>query len=775
MQTVTTGLTRWRRALALSVASLVVGAGLAAPASADSHPTDPTDPATPATVTNDALPTVQISGGTVNNRPGGVVWSQAVVGSTVYVGGDFTRARPAGSPAGQDEVTRTYLLAYDITTGQLIGSFNHTLDGQVRSVVASPDGTRVYVAGDFSHVDGQWRVFIAAFSTADGSLVAGFRPTLASAGLSLAATNSTVYAGGNFTRAASVTGGTLVPRGYLAAFSAADGTLLPFQADANAPVTALAVTADGSRLAVGGRFSTLSGADVPGLGSVHPTSGALQPFPVNSTIRTYDGRTATISQLVADGDSIFGAAQSHNVATGTSEGVFRVDASTGEMVWNADCHGDTYSVFPVGDVVYQAGHAHDCARIGGFGNVGFYRGIAFSRATTGTVLSIPADAPYTDHGGEPAPSLLTWFPDFPIGTYTGANQGPWSVVGNGTYLSYGGEFTQVNGQAQQGLVRFGTAAVAPNASGPRLSGTAWATPSVTSSGGTVTATITTNYDHDNADLTYRLYRATDASPVAQTVQTSLWYRPGRVTLTEAQAPAGTQTYWVTASDPFGNTVSSPQVQVTVVAPVPGQVAGDTFTRTVSGGWGQAGTGGTWQPEALASMFSVDGDRGVLTIDRTSWTARARLSQVSVSDVDVSATMDITQRPTTGWTRLTVSARLSQDFASGYLLRANVTPDGRVDSIQLMKGRDTLIVAAWPSPLVTLGPDDQLTMRLRVVGSTLQGKVWKTGTPEPAVWALQATDTTVPGPGSVGVGALTGSDSTPLPVIVAVDDFTATVG
>lgn len=768
------GLTRWRRGLALGVAGLAVGVGLAAPASADSRPTDPTDPATPTTVTNDALPTVQISGGTVNPRPGGVVWSQAVVGNTVYVGGDFTKARPAGSAAGQNEVTRTYLLAYDITTGQLISSFNHTLNGQIRSVVASPDGKRVYVAGDFTQVDGQWRVFIAAFSTADGSLVAGFRPSLSSAGLSLAATNSTVYAGGNFTRAASVTGGTLVPRGYLAAFDATDGALLPFQADANAPVTALAVSADGGRLAVGGRFSTLSGAKAPGLGSVHPTSGALQSFPVNSIIKTYNGQTATISQLVADGDSIFGAAQTHNVANGTSEGVFRIDASTGAMVWNADCHGDTYAVFPMGGAVYQAGHAHDCARIGGFDNVGFYRGIAFSRAVTGTVRSIPADAPYTDHGGEPAPSLLTWFPDFPMGTYTGTNQGSWSVVGNGTYLSYGGEFAQVNGQAQQGLVRFGTAAVAPNKSGPRLSGTTWGTPDVTSSGGTVTATIGTNHDHDNGDLTYRLYRASSASPVAQSVQTSLWYRPGTVTLTEARAPVGMQTYWLTASDPFGNTVTSPKVQVEVVAPVPGQVASDSFGRSVSGGWGQAGTGGAWQPESVASMFSVDGGRGVLTVDRTSWTARARLSQVSVSDVDVSATMGIARRPATGWTRLVVSARVSQDFASGYLLRANVTPEGKVDSVQLMKGRDTLIAAAWPNPLVTLGPDDQLNMRLRVVGSTLQGKVWKAGTPEPTVWALQATDATVTGPGSVGAGVLTDTTSAPLPVVVTVDDFTATV-
>lgn len=199
----------------------------------------------------------------------------------------------------------------------------------------------------------------------------------------------------------------------------------------------------------------------------------------------------------------------------------------------------------------------------------------------------------------------------------------------GTYLSYGGEFTHVNGQAQQGLVRLGLAAAAPNTSGARLAGTAWATPRVTSSGGTVTATVTTNHDSDNADLAYRLHRAGADGSVAQTVQTALGYRPGQVALTEAEVPVGAQTCWVTASDPFGNMVSSPQTQVTVVAPVPGQVAAVPFSRTVSGGWGQAETGGAWQSEALGSMFSVDGERGVLTIDRTSWTARARLSDVSV--------------------------------------------------------------------------------------------------------------------------------------------------
>ena len=55
------------------------------------------------------LPTVQING---------VVWDQQIVGNTVYVGGEFTTARPAGAPAGTDEVARNNMLAYNLSTGR---------------------------------------------------------------------------------------------------------------------------------------------------------------------------------------------------------------------------------------------------------------------------------------------------------------------------------------------------------------------------------------------------------------------------------------------------------------------------------------------------------------------------------------------------------------------------------------------------------------------------------------------------------------------------------
>src|SRR5690606_11513724 len=125
-------------AVTAMVAAGLVVAGPAVEAFADSAPLEPgVDP----TVTADALPTVQIDG---------VVWAQLVIGDTVSVGGEFTTARPAGSAPGVNTVPRENLLAFDIRTGELISSWAPTANGAVYSLAASPDGSRIYVGGNFN-------------------------------------------------------------------------------------------------------------------------------------------------------------------------------------------------------------------------------------------------------------------------------------------------------------------------------------------------------------------------------------------------------------------------------------------------------------------------------------------------------------------------------------------------------------------------------------------------------------------------------------------------
>src|SRR3954451_7659225 len=202
---------RWPGRLAVLTGLLVLpaaGVTAAVDATADTRP--PSRP-TPATVSADALPTVQING---------VVWSQAIVGNTVYAGGKFTTARPAGAAPGTRTVRRSNLLAYDIRTGVLKASFAPTFNGQVLSVVVSPDHKRVYVGGEFTTVNGKRRGRGAAFDTATGTLVTTFAPALDQRVRAIVVTSSRVYLGGAFSTANGVR------RTRLAAFSPTMGALL---------------------------------------------------------------------------------------------------------------------------------------------------------------------------------------------------------------------------------------------------------------------------------------------------------------------------------------------------------------------------------------------------------------------------------------------------------------------------------------------------------------------------------------------------------------------
>jgi hypothetical protein len=71
----------------------------------------------------------------------------AKIGTTVYVGGDFTELAPElGAPA----VQQANLAAFNATTGVPIAAFKPQLDGKVYAMVASADGTSLYVGGSFT-------------------------------------------------------------------------------------------------------------------------------------------------------------------------------------------------------------------------------------------------------------------------------------------------------------------------------------------------------------------------------------------------------------------------------------------------------------------------------------------------------------------------------------------------------------------------------------------------------------------------------------------------
>ncbi|MCU1524552.1 MAG: hypothetical protein JWO18_1446 [Microbacteriaceae bacterium] len=537
--------------LASGTTAAVISALLvfAQPAVADTVPPVATDPAT---VSSDALPTPQING---------VVWDQQIVGNTVYVAGDFTKARPAGSAAGVNEVARTYLLSYDLTTGALL-PWAPTVNAQVRQLAASPDGSRLYAVGDFTTINGVSKSRIAAFDTPSGSLNSAFVPTANNRIYTVVATASTVYIGGAFS---SVKG---VARVAAAAVSASNGTPTAW-----APVLsggrayAMVVSPDQSEVVIGGDFTTLNGSDNPGygLGAVDSTTGTSLPWGVNNLVRNA-GVNAAIYSLDSDGDSVYGTGYVFG-SGGNLEGTFRSDWS-GNLNWVEDCHGDEYSVAVTSGVVYIAGHPHYCGNVGSFPQTDpwtFHRALAFSKETTGTLTADPNG--YYNFAGTPSPTALIWFPDINLGTFTGQYQGPWSVDANSNYVVYGGEFTQVNGKAQQGLVRFASKAIAPNLDGPRLSGDNLK-PTLQSAGaGTMTVSWPADWDRDTESLTYQVYRdgKTATAAYTTTVNSRFWDQPTISWIDTGLTPGSSHSYRVRATDAFGNTAWGTTVSATVAA------------------------------------------------------------------------------------------------------------------------------------------------------------------------------------------------------------------
>ncbi len=582
--------TRWLglTTSALTIVGLaVVGVGTALPASADTPSTvSPVVQRSASNVTADALPTVQLDNG--------VVWSETTVGNTVYAGGQFSNVRPAGAAAGTNLTARGNLLAFDITTGNLVTSFAPNLNGMVKVVAASPDGKTLYVGGSFTTANGATRNKVVAYNTVTGAVVGTFAPSVNLTVNSIVATATTVYLGGDFTQ---VNGQN---RSHLAAVNASDGSLTAWAPTADATVQTMVLSPDGTRLIVGGAFQNLNGAPAYGLGSLDPTSAVLYPFAANQVVRDA-GANAQILSLTTDGTYVYSSAYVYG-SSGNFEGVLSADPDTGAIHWLADCHGDTYATFGVNNIVYVVSHQHFCSNIGGFPDTNprniWHRTTAFTQAATGTVQP-NSEGGYSDFSGNPSPSLIDWMPDLAAGTYTQTDQAAWAMTGNSKYLVEGGEFPSVNGTAQYGLVRFATPAVTTDQQGPMLYGSAITPIVIARSSTSARITWPSNWDRDDLNLTYTIRRSDKGStPIYSVVAPSeSWNLPTQGFTDTGLTPGATYSYTVRATDPSsGKYQGSASVSVTL----PLTAATDSqYTKDVLG----AGATDYWKLDQAAGATS----------------------------------------------------------------------------------------------------------------------------------------------------------------------------
>ena len=218
----------------------------------------------------------------------------------------------------------------------------------------------------------------------------------------------------------------------------------------------------------------------------------------------------------------------------------------------------------------------------------------------------------------------------------------------------------------------------------------------------------------------------------------------------------------------------PMAHPLAAAAVGQQIAADSFTRTVNGGWGSAETGGPYTLDGGSAVFSVDGTAGSINLPKAGANRGAILGAASAHDVDLRFRVRATQ-PTGGSLFVYGVARRNgnNEYRPKLILNAN-------GSVSVHAG---IVIGGTES---SLGPQVAVTGLTQVPGTfiwlhalitgasptTINVKAWADGLPEPASWQLTATNSAaaLQGVGTVGLRTYLNTTVTNAPSTVSFDDL-----
>jgi hypothetical protein len=326
----------------------------------------------------------------------GSVADLAIDGSVVYVGGDFT------SIGGQ---SRDHLAALDVDTGAAT-AWDPGANDEVRSLTVG--GSAVYAAGHFTSIGGQPRNYLAALDLATGAATA-WNPNGTSRAYAVARHGSTVAVGGNFR----ILGG--AARSNVAALDASTGLATSWNPGADAEVKALAVS--GSTVYAGGSFTFIGAKPRNRVAALDAATGAVTGWDPNAN--------GVVHTLDVDGSTVYAGGAFTSIGAQPRILLAGIDPATGDATsWNPifvdGVNLQSVDAIVVTGAAVYAGGEFTC---GGITTV--HRNIvAFDRGT-GATLAWSADQAWPD------PVL--------------------AVVTDGSTVYIGGGFTDVGGQARNGI------------------------------------------------------------------------------------------------------------------------------------------------------------------------------------------------------------------------------------------------------------------------------------------------------------------------------------
>lgn len=519
-------------ASAVAVFALVVGVVVATPAA-------PAQAITPGvTFSADNLGTWQTNG---------VVRAVAASQGKVVAVGEFTQIRPGAGMSGSAQNVAGVAIFEADTGAPSTCQLPATLAGgtaRLYTAEASPDGSTVFIGGNFNSIGGVSRTRIAEINVQTCAVTSFNVSGVSSFVYSLEVTSDAVYFGGLFQTVAGQPRRSFAKvnrAGVLDTNWVADavgnmetrpepGIECRTTADANSRGLAIAASPDGSKIALGGSFYTINGTNTHSIALVDAATGAVtRGYPSNplnwGSGSNFIHPCSITKAIVSDGSSFY--IGNEGSGGGVFDGAARLSWSTGDQVWRDTCLGAVQALQLDNGKLFQAHHHHDCSSIGLYPD-----GRRIYLSVTDTE--------------DPKQKQLGWFPTLNDGTGEGiGGRGLTVATKNGQkYLWVSGEFTSVNGGAQQGLTRFGTTDTG-NPPTPSINVRA-VTP------GALQIVARSVYDPDDSPLQYILYRNNVQLGDPVSVETSWWTRP-QVTFVDSTATPGVSySYRVRAVDAAGN-------------------------------------------------------------------------------------------------------------------------------------------------------------------------------------------------------------------------------
>jgi hypothetical protein len=371
----------------------------------------------------------------------------------IYLGGAFTRMRPAGAAPGAGEVVRNGAAAVSRTTGDLL-AWNPNVQGTVFAIAIS--GSTVYLGGSFTSVRTQTRTNLAAVNATTGAILP-WNPTTNGPVRELEiGPNGSIFIGGSFTRVSGASRQRIAeirPNGTVAPFHTNIGQIDGLCPPRCSPVVfTIDFSTDGDTVFFGGHFGTVNGVGRNEVAAV-PIGNGAQTLPWDPDVYAdqncptcQPAETHRVYNMIVTSDKVYMCGGFWRVWHGTRRAynVLVTNLTTGQPDPNfqAGDDGDTTGCDLRGGILYLGGHfnyvGRKCSQ-----NPGGASGTCFEDPASTVRHHVAAVDAQTGR-------ILAWDPT------ANAHTGVWTIAATTTTAAFGGHFTRMGGRASQHFARYVT-------------------------------------------------------------------------------------------------------------------------------------------------------------------------------------------------------------------------------------------------------------------------------------------------------------------------------